>query len=109
MKVFAGNGNPGLARAICRYLHIPMGEWKLTRFSDGEVYCQILENVRGTDVFFAVACGSLMLGCLGFLIPFWVAPLVELPDLWFEVSMFLGLMGAILIVPAIDLVGDGHE
>jgi ribose-phosphate pyrophosphokinase len=51
MKVFAGNGNPKLARAICEYLRLPMGEWKLTRFSDGEVYCQILENVRGTDVF----------------------------------------------------------
>lgn len=51
MKVFAGNGNPKLARAICDYLRLPLGEWKLTRFSDGEVYCQILENVRGTDVF----------------------------------------------------------
>ena len=51
MKVFSGNGNPVLARAICHYLHLAMGEWKLSRFSDGEVYCQILENVRGTDVF----------------------------------------------------------
>jgi len=51
MKVFAGNGNPKLARAICEYLRLPLGEWKLSRFSDGEVYCQILENVRGTDVF----------------------------------------------------------
>ena len=51
IKVFAGNGNPELARAICAYLRIPVGEWKLSRFSDGEVYCQILENVRGTDVF----------------------------------------------------------
>jgi ribose-phosphate pyrophosphokinase len=51
MKVFSGNGNPALARAICDYLRLPMGEWKLSRFSDGEVYCQILENVRGTDAF----------------------------------------------------------
>jgi ribose-phosphate pyrophosphokinase len=51
MKVFAGNGNPKLARAICDYLRLPLGDWKLSRFSDGEVYCQILENVRGTDVF----------------------------------------------------------
>jgi ribose-phosphate pyrophosphokinase len=51
MKVFSGNGNPTLARAICDYLRLPVGEWKLTRFSDGEVYCQVLENVRGTDVF----------------------------------------------------------
>ncbi len=51
MKVFSGNGNPALASAICHYLRLPMGEWKLSRFSDGEVYVQILENVRGTDVF----------------------------------------------------------
>jgi ribose-phosphate pyrophosphokinase len=51
LKVFAGNGNPRLAKAICDYLRVPLGEWKLSRFSDGEVYCQILENVRGTDVF----------------------------------------------------------
>jgi len=51
LKVFSGNGNPALAQAICDYLRIPIGDWKLTRFMDGEVYCQILENVRGTDVF----------------------------------------------------------
>jgi ribose-phosphate pyrophosphokinase len=51
LKVFSGNGNPALAQAICKYLGVPLGQWKLTRFSDGEVYCQILENVRGTDVF----------------------------------------------------------
>jgi ribose-phosphate pyrophosphokinase len=51
VKVFSGNGNPALARAICEYLRLPLGGWKLSRFSDGEVYCQILENVRGTDVF----------------------------------------------------------
>jgi ribose-phosphate pyrophosphokinase len=51
LKVFSGNGNPELARAICDYLRVPLGEWDLTRFSDGEVYCQILENVRGMDVF----------------------------------------------------------
>jgi len=51
LKVFSGNGNPALARAICEYLRVPLGRWDLTRFSDGEIYCQILENVRGTDVF----------------------------------------------------------
>ncbi len=51
LKVFSGNGNPELARSICEYLRVPMGKWNLTRFSDGEVYCQMLENVRGTDVF----------------------------------------------------------
>jgi ribose-phosphate pyrophosphokinase len=51
LKLFAGHGNPRLAQAICDYLRIPLGEWKLTRFSDGELYCQLLQNVRGTDVF----------------------------------------------------------
>jgi ribose-phosphate pyrophosphokinase len=51
LKVFCANGNPDLGRAICDYLRVPLGEWNLTRFSDGEVYCQITENVRGTDVF----------------------------------------------------------
>jgi ribose-phosphate pyrophosphokinase len=51
LKVFSGNGNPGLARSICEYLRIPLGDWKLMRFADGEIYCQVLENVRGADVF----------------------------------------------------------
>ena len=51
LKVFSGNGNPELARAICEYLRIPLGDWNLTRFADGEIYCQVLENVRGADVF----------------------------------------------------------
>ncbi len=51
LKVFSGNGNLKLAHAICDYLRIPLGQLKLSRFSDGEVYCQVLENVRGTDVF----------------------------------------------------------
>ena len=51
LKVFSGHGNEALAKRICAYLRIPLGNWKLTRFSDSEIYCQILENVRGTDVF----------------------------------------------------------
>jgi len=51
LKVFSGNGNPQLAEAICEYLRLPLGQWRLNRFMDGEVYCQVLENVRGTDVF----------------------------------------------------------
>jgi ribose-phosphate pyrophosphokinase len=51
LKVFSGNANPKLAEAICRYLRIQIGNWDLMRFSDGEIYCQILDNVRGTDVF----------------------------------------------------------
>jgi len=51
LKVFSGNSNPQLAQEICRYLKIPLGQINLTKFSDGELYCQILENVRGRDVF----------------------------------------------------------
>jgi ribose-phosphate pyrophosphokinase len=51
LKVFSGNSNPLLAEEICNHLKIPLGKINLTRFSDGELYCQILENVRGKDVF----------------------------------------------------------
>lgn len=51
LKVFSGNANRALAQEICDHLKIPLGEINLTRFSDGELYCQILENVRGKDVF----------------------------------------------------------
>ncbi|HTY64389.1 MAG TPA: ribose-phosphate pyrophosphokinase [Acidobacteriota bacterium] len=51
LKVFSGNANPALAEAICKHLGIPLGKINLTKFSDGELYCQILENVRGKDVF----------------------------------------------------------
>ena len=50
-KVFTGNANPVLADAVCNYLQTPLGKSQVTRFSDGESYCQILENVRGVDVF----------------------------------------------------------
>ncbi len=51
LKIFSGNGNPRLARAICDYLRLRVGNLRLIKFSDGELYCQVLENVRGTDVF----------------------------------------------------------
>ena len=51
LKVFSGNANPELSKAICDYLGIPIGELHLSTFSDGEIYCQIMENVRGKDVF----------------------------------------------------------
>ncbi len=49
--VFSGRGNPELAEKIADYLGIRLGEIKLFNFSDGENYCQVLENVRGRDVF----------------------------------------------------------
>jgi ribose-phosphate pyrophosphokinase len=51
LKVFSGNSNVPLAQEICQHLDIPLGKIILTKFSDGELYCQILENVRGKDVF----------------------------------------------------------
>jgi ribose-phosphate pyrophosphokinase len=51
LKVFSGNANLALAQEICDHLQIPLGEIHLAKFSDGELYCQILENVRGKDVF----------------------------------------------------------
>lgn len=51
IKVFSGNANPELASLICEHLGVPEGQATLRTFSDGEVYCQLLENVRGRDVF----------------------------------------------------------
>ncbi len=51
LKLFTGNANPALAEEIARYLHLPLGDVEVSRFSDGEVFVQVNENVRGTDVF----------------------------------------------------------
>lgn len=51
MKVFSGSAHPQLAGEICTFLGIEPGRVHLERFSDGEVYVQILDNVRGADVF----------------------------------------------------------
>ena len=51
LKVFAGSANPELANAICKQLGCELGKCSTTRFADGELYFQILENVRGADVF----------------------------------------------------------
>jgi ribose-phosphate pyrophosphokinase len=51
MAVFAGNSNPGLAQEIARHLMLPLGRAWVGRFSDGEVTVELMENVRGRDVF----------------------------------------------------------
>lgn len=51
MMVFTGNANPQLAEAITRYLSLPMGKLNAARFSDGEVAVEVMESVRGKDVF----------------------------------------------------------
>ncbi len=50
-KIFTGNANPRLARAIADTLHQPLGEMITTRFADGEMRCAINESIRGADVF----------------------------------------------------------
>jgi ribose-phosphate pyrophosphokinase len=49
--VFSGNANPRLASDVGRHLNIRLGRATVSRFSDGEVMVEILENVRGKDVF----------------------------------------------------------
>jgi ribose-phosphate pyrophosphokinase len=50
-KIFSGSANRVLAQEICKHIGIALGETKMQRFADGEVYFQLLENVRGSDVF----------------------------------------------------------
>lgn len=51
MRIFTGNANPRLAEAVCRHLNVSMGRAVVNRFSDGEVFVEILESVRGQNVF----------------------------------------------------------
>ena len=51
LKVFTGNANPALAKEICDYLDLPLGEAFVGRFNNGEVQVMIDESVRGKDVF----------------------------------------------------------
>jgi ribose-phosphate pyrophosphokinase len=51
LKIFAGNANKDLAEEICRYHGMELGKAMVRQFSDGEIYLQIQENVRGADVF----------------------------------------------------------
>ena len=51
MKLIAGNSNRALAEAISSYLNTPLANASIRRFSDMEVFAEILENVRGEDVF----------------------------------------------------------
>ncbi len=52
MKLIAGNSNRPLAEAISAYLNVPLTQASIKRFSDMEVFVEIMENVRGSDVFF---------------------------------------------------------
>src|SRR5580698_3046345 len=50
-KLFSGTANTRLAEEVARHIGVTVGQVKLQRFADGEVYFQLLENVRGVDVF----------------------------------------------------------
>ena len=51
LMVFTGNANPRLAEDVCKHLNIHLGKATVGRFSDGEAMVELLENVRGKDVF----------------------------------------------------------
>jgi ribose-phosphate pyrophosphokinase len=51
ISIFSGTSNPELTKAIASSLELPLGRAEITRFSDGEVFARIQENVRGVDVY----------------------------------------------------------
>lgn len=51
LRLLTGRANPELAYGICQYLGIEMGRIEVSDFSDGEIFVQIQENIRGQDVF----------------------------------------------------------
>jgi len=51
LKVFTGNAHPALARGICDYLGIPLGQAEVFEFSNENIFVRILENVRAGDIF----------------------------------------------------------
>ncbi len=51
LMVFTGNAHPRLAEEVCKHLNMRLGKATVGRFSDGEVMVELLENVRGRDVF----------------------------------------------------------
>ena len=51
LKIFTGNSNKPLAREICDYLEVPLGDAVVTSFPDNESFVRYNENIRGMDVF----------------------------------------------------------
>ncbi len=51
LMVFSGSANPKLAQQVARQLNIQLGKATVSKFSDGEIMVELLENVRGKDVF----------------------------------------------------------
>ena len=51
IKLVAGNSNPALAQEIANWLHLPLTKASVRRFADNEIFVEVLENVRGSDVY----------------------------------------------------------
>lgn len=51
MRIFAGNANLPLAEDICKYIGLPLSKAEVRRFSDGEIFVELGENVRGRDIY----------------------------------------------------------
>jgi ribose-phosphate pyrophosphokinase len=51
LSIFTGNANRALAEEICKFVEIPLGRADVTHFSDGEIYVEVGENVRGVNCF----------------------------------------------------------
>ncbi|MDA1045492.1 MAG: ribose-phosphate pyrophosphokinase [Verrucomicrobia bacterium] len=51
LKIFTGSSNPDLAKEICDYLDVPLGDALVTAFPDSESFVRFNENIRGADVF----------------------------------------------------------
>jgi len=51
LMLFSGNATPELSKKVSDYLAVPLGNASVGRFSDGEIAVEIVENVRGQDVF----------------------------------------------------------
>src|SRR5690349_11402196 len=58
IKIFAGTASRSLAEDICHFLDVPLGKMRVERFSDGEMFVEIGENVRGAEVFVVQSTGS---------------------------------------------------
>ena len=58
LTIFSGSSNRELSEAICRYVEVPPGRAEVTKFSDGESYVEIGENVRGVNCFVVQSTSS---------------------------------------------------
>ena len=58
LKVFTGNSHPALARDICSYLGLGLGECEVFKFSNDESFVRIKENIREKDVFLVQSVGK---------------------------------------------------